>query len=145
VLLFVGLLSVCAAGPRVAGTFELGYEADVESLTTYIAVVVADPDGDDLEPDGGEHVVIRHDLDIRNDLGGWWIEDAAGNRLNLGIGIQVDPGAELRVHAACGTDTETAVSGCLDDEVLDDQGDVLTLRNAAGAEVHRFAYGDASE
>lgn len=38
-----------------------------------------------------------------------------------------------------------AVFACLDEEVLDDDGDVLVLEDSAGEEVARFAYGAAGE
>jgi hypothetical protein len=98
-----------------SGVYDLDDEAVDQLPSAYIATVVADPEGDDLAPGAGEHVVLRNTLDIRNDLGGWWIEDADGNRLDVGIGTQIDPGEELRVHTACGEDTEQAVFNCLED------------------------------
>jgi hypothetical protein len=100
------------------------------------------PEGDDLAEGGGEFVVIEQNADIRVDMGGWYIEDSDGNRLSLGIGRQIDPGAELRVHSSCGESTEAAVYACAETEVLDDEGDVLTLRDSAGGDVATFAYGD---
>ncbi|MFA9446073.1 lamin tail domain-containing protein [Egicoccus sp. AB-alg6-2] len=139
------MVAAACSGGGASGTFDLPDADTARTGSAYIARVVADAEGDDLAEGAGEHVVLRHDLDIRNDLGGWWLEDAQGNRLNVGIGTQIDPGAELRVHTACGENSDEAVFNCLDTEVLDDDGDVLVLRDAAGAEVHRFAYGDAAE
>jgi micrococcal nuclease len=141
-VLWLLLLAGCG-GP--SGVYDLDDDVAGELPSAYIASVVADPDGDDLARGAGEHVVLRHNLDIRNDLGGWWIEDADGNRLNVGIGTQIDPGEGLRVHTACGEDTEHAVSKGLEQEVLDDEGDVLHLRDAAGTEVMRFAYGSEAD
>jgi glycerophosphoryl diester phosphodiesterase len=142
--LVLGLFLVASCGGP-SGVYDLDVEAVDQLRSACIATVVADPEGDDLAPGAGEHVVLREHLDIRNDLGGWWIEDADGNRLNVGIGTQIDPGDELRVHTGCGETTEQAVFNCLEEEVLGDEGDVLTLRDAAGAEVHRFAYGRAAD
>jgi micrococcal nuclease len=139
--LLVAVAVVAGCTSATPGVFEP--EAVDEGATAYIARVVADPEGDDLAEGAGEHVVISHDLEIRNDLGGWWIENADGQRLNLGIGTQIDPGESLQVHTGCGEPDGTAVFNCLDEEVLGDAGDVLVLRDAAGAEVDRFAYGDA--
>lgn len=113
--------------------------------TAYLSRVEPAPQGGDLAEGAGEHVVIAQNADIRVDMGGWYIEDADGNRLALGIGRQIDVGAELRVHSSCGEDTEAAVFSCADEEVLDDDGDVLTLRDSAGGEVAVFAYGDAAD
>jgi hypothetical protein len=140
----LGLLLVAGCGGP-SGVYDLDVAAVDQLPSAYIATVVADPEGDDLTPGAGEHVVLRNTLDIRNDLGGWWVEDADGNRLQVGIGTQIDPGEELRVHTACGEDTAEAVFNCLETEVLGDDGDVLVLRDAAGTEVHRFAYGRAAD
>ncbi len=110
--------------------------------TAYIAAVVAAVDGDDLAVDGGEHVVVASNFDQRTDMGGWALEDADGTRLPLGIGRQLDPGGELRIHTGCGTETDDAVFACLDTEVLDDGGDTVRLLDAAGAEVDAFRYGE---
>lgn len=133
----------CTGQPT--GPYELPSEEASEYATAYLAVVVADPEGDGLERGAGEHVVLRNNWDHRADLGGWSVEDADGNRMNLGIGRQLDPDAELRVHTSCGEDTDEAVFACLDTEMLDDDGDVLRLLDAAGSEVARFAYGNAAE
>ncbi len=144
-LLIIAVLATgCSAGAE-PGTFTLPGGQVGEHATAYIATVVADPAGDDLEPGAGEHVVIRSNFDHRTDMGGWAIEDADGNRLPLGIGRQLDPDAELRVYSSCGEDTDAAVFACLDEPVLDDDGDVVRLLDSGGNEVMRFAYGAAAD
>ncbi|MBW3620293.1 MAG: lamin tail domain-containing protein [Actinobacteria bacterium] len=138
----VALLAACG-GPE-GGPYELPASEAEQYVTAYIAAVVPDAGADDLQAGAGEHVVIRNNWDHRTDMGGWYIEDAAGDRLPLGIGRQIEPQAELRVHTGCGEDSEEAVYACLDEEVLDDDGDELTLRDSAGGEVARFAYGTAA-
>lgn len=113
--------------------------------TAYLARAEPAPDGDDLVDGGGEYVVIANNADIRVDMGGWWIDDTAGNRLNLGIGRQIDVGAELKVYSSCGESTDEAVFACAGVEVLDDDGDVLTLRDSAGTEVAELRYDDGAE
>lgn len=121
-------------------------ESEAEQYpTAYLSRVQPAPEGDDLAEGAGELVVIEQNADIRVDMGGWYIEDADGNRLNLGIGRQIFVGAELRVYSSCGESTDAAVFACSDVEVLDDEGDVLTLRDSAGGEVAVFAYGDEDE
>ncbi|HSK21982.1 MAG TPA: hypothetical protein VK906_02345 [Egicoccus sp.] len=142
-LLAVAVLG-CGGAAGVDGTFVLPDEQVAGHDTAYLAEVVADPtEGDDLDEGAGEHVVIRSNFDHRTDMGGWYVETADGTRLPLGIGRQIDPDAELRVHTGCGEDTDDAVFACLDKEALDDAGGVLTLRDSAGGEVATFAYGDA--
>jgi predicted small lipoprotein YifL len=139
--LSAAVATACGGGRE--GPFELPTSEAAAYPTAYLAVVVADPAGDDLATGEGEHVVVRNNWDHRADLGGWWIEDADGHRLPLGVGRQLDPGAELEVHVACGDDGDEAVFACLDREVLDDDGEVLRLLDAGGGEVARFAYGTA--
>lgn len=110
--------------------------------TAYMSQVEPAPEGDDLAEGAGEFVLIEQNADIRVDMGGWYIEDTDGNRLNLGIGRQIDVGAQVRVYSSCGESTDKAVFACSSVEVLDDAGDVLTLRDSAGDEVAVFAYGD---
>lgn len=138
-------LTAACGGSSTRGTFELPSPDARRYQTAYIAAVVADPDGDDLEWGAGEHVVIRNNWDHRADLGGWWIEDDDGNRLRLGFGRQLDPDAELRVHTPCGEDSDEAVFACLYHEVLNDDTGVLRLVDANGNDVARFGYGTSGE
>lgn len=107
--------------------------------TAYIAEVVVDPPGDAT---GGPYAVIENNWEHREDLGGWWIEDADGDAIHLGIGRQIDPGAELRVYTGCGETTDHAVFACLERQPWDENGDVLRLLDAAGGEVARLEFGD---
>lgn len=139
------LAAGCSNGASTPATYELPSSEAEQYATAYIASVVADAPGDDLEPGAGEHVVVVNNWDLRADLGGWRVEDADGNRLPLGTGRQIEPGGELSVHTSCGEDTETEVFACLDTAVLDDDGDVVRLLDSSGAEVMRFAYGTATD
>lgn len=125
------------------GTFELAADETEEHSTAYIAVVVADPPGDDLATGAGEHLVLRNNATIRIDMGGWWVE-ANGQRLPLGIGRQIDVGTELRLHPGPGETDDDAVFLGLDEEALDGDGGVVVLRDALGGEVMRFRYGNAA-
>lgn len=104
--------------------------------------VTAGAEGDDLAEGAGEYVVISNNARIRTDMGGWYVEDSDGNRLALGIGTQVDEGGHLRLYSSCGETTGDKVFACAEVEVLDDDGDVLTLYDSAGGEVAVFPYGD---
>lgn len=147
-----GTVGLLACGVIVAGCSSAGEDrlvlpdSEAERYpTAYMARVDPAPAGDDLAEGAGEYVVIANNADIRVDMGGWWIEDQDGNRLALGIGRQIDIGAELRVHSSCGESTDTAVFACAEAEALDDDGDLLTLRDSAGGEVAQLGYGNAVE
>jgi hypothetical protein len=133
------------SGSGSAGTFELPEGDAVQYSSAYMSKVVAAPEGEDLAEGGGEYVVISNNASIRTDMGGWYVEDADGSRLPLGIGTQVDEGAQLRLYSSCGENTAEEIFACADSEVLDDAGDTLTLYDSAGGEVASFAYGDAAE
>lgn len=136
------VLAACLAGcSSDEDAFTLPESEAEKYPTAYMSRVEPAPEGDDLAAGDGEFVVIEQNADIRVDMGGWYIEDADGNRLNLGIGRQIDPGAELRVYSSCGESTDEAVFACSEVEVFDDNGDVLMLRDSDGGEVARLAYG----
>lgn len=143
-LLGLPLIALAGCGAE-EDPFTLPEDEAGEYPTAYIARAEPAPEGDDLADGGGEYVVIANNADIRVDMGGWYIDDAAGNRLNLGIGRQIDVGAELRVYSSCGESTDEAVFACSEAAVLDDNGDVLTLRDSAGTEVAKLQYDDRSE
>ena len=142
--MFAAVLALTACGDDGApdGTYRLPASEADEYPTAYVDTVVADPDGDDLAEGGGEHVVIANNATIRIDMGGWWL-DVGGERLPLGIGRQIDVGTELRVHPGRGETNDEAVFVGLDEEVLDDDGGVVMLRDAAGSEVATFRYGNS--
>lgn len=143
-LLAVPLLLLAGCGAE-QDPFSLPEDEADQYPTAYLVRVEPAPDGDDLADGGGEYVVIANNADIRVDMGGWWIDDAAGNRLDLGIGRQIDVGTELRVYSSCGESTDEAVFACAGVEVLDDEGDLLTLRDSAGTEVAELRYDGESE
>lgn len=58
----------------------------------------------------------------------------------LGIGRQIDVGAELRVHPGPGETDDDDVFIGLTEEVLDDAGGSVVLRDSAGTEVAELTY-----
>ena len=142
VVAWTWLVSGCSSGED---PFTLPESEAEQYPTAYLSRVGPAPQGDDLVEGGGEYVVVEQNSDIRIDMGGWYIEDADGNTLPLGIGRQIDVGSELRVYSSCGESSDAAVFACVGTEVLDDAGDTLTLRDSAGGEVAVFPYGDQAE
>lgn len=102
--------------------------------------VVADPSGDDLARNGGEHVTLvsgRNPVDVSR----WTITYEGGATLQVGEGYTMAAGAELDVHTGPGRNRPPRrYFNQLDREVLGDDGGVLILRDRQGREVARREY-----
>ncbi|MFI6520103.1 glycerophosphodiester phosphodiesterase family protein [Spirillospora sp. NPDC050679] len=70
--------------------------------------VVADAAGDDVQPERGEHVVLRNTTARPVRVGGGYLRDQAGNLMRIGADYTVQPGSLLRVYVGPGTNTSTA-------------------------------------
>ena len=89
--------------------------------------VVADVPGDDLTPEVGEHVVLTNTGDRPIDVGGYLLQDAVINRLTVGAGYTLAPGAELRVYTGPGTNTTDRYYNDLGRNVLNNDGDSVAV------------------
>lgn len=89
--------------------------------------VVADVPGDDLTPEVGEHVVLTNTGDHPIDVGGYLLQDAVINRLTIGAGYTLAPGAELRVYTGPGTNTADRYYNDLGRNVLNNDGDSVAV------------------
>ncbi len=65
--------------------------------------VFPDPGGDDVQPETGEHVVLRNTTSRAVAVGGGYLRDQAGNLLTIGAGYTIPPGSLLRVYVGPGT------------------------------------------
>lgn len=92
-----------------------------------IAGAVNDAPGDDLRPEGGEHVVLANTGPRSVDVSGWTIRDAAYNVLTVGEGYVLAPGEQLRVHTGPGTDGPDAWFNDRTSAVLNNGGDSVAL------------------
>ena len=144
-LLAAGVVAGCNAEASGQEEILLPETAAKQYTDAYMARVVPASGEDDLAKGAGEFVVLVNPADFPTAVGGWYIEDADGNRLNLGIGRQIKEGGELLVYSSCGESTDEAVFACAEREVLGDEGDVLTLRDSAGSDAAEFAYGDKAK
>lgn len=89
--------------------------------------VVADVPGDDLTPEVGEHVVLTNTSDRTLDVSGYLLQDAVINRLTVGAGYTLAPGAELRVYTGPGTNTADRYYNDLGRNVLNNDGDSVAV------------------
>ncbi|WP_299168223.1 lamin tail domain-containing protein [uncultured Arthrobacter sp.] len=88
---------------------------------------VNNPAGDDVQPENGEHVVLRNTSTASVDVSGAIIRDAANNILTVGAGYILAPGAELRVYTGPGTDSAEAYYNGGGASVLNNGGDSVAL------------------
>lgn len=88
---------------------------------------VNNPAGNDVQPENGEHVVLRNTSGASIDVSGAIIRDAANNILTVGEGYVLAPGAELRVYTGPGTDSAEAYYNGGSASVLNNGGDSVAL------------------
>jgi micrococcal nuclease len=105
-----------------------------------VAEIHADADGNDHENRNDEYVVFRNVGDERLDLSGWTVADGAGHTYAFPEGTALDPGEELTLRSGSGSDTGSTVYWGADSAVWNNAGDVITVRDASGAVVLRYAY-----
>jgi glycerophosphoryl diester phosphodiesterase len=97
-----------------------------------IAGAVNDPAGNDVQPETGEHVVLRNAAGHNLDVSGYIIRDAANNVLEIGDGYVLAPGAELRVYTGPGTNSADAYYNGGTASVLNNGGDSAPLWSPQG-------------
>ena len=88
---------------------------------------VNNPAGDDVQPENGEHVVLRNSSAASVDVSGAIIRDAANNILTVGEGYVLAPGAELRVYTGPGGNSAEAYYNGGSASVLNNGGDSVAL------------------
>lgn len=89
--------------------------------------VVADVPGSDLQPETGEHVVLTNTSNRTIDVSDYLIQDAVINRLTIGQGYTLAPGATLNVYTGPGTNTEDRYYNDLGRNVLNNDGDSVAV------------------
>ncbi|MGM0928267.1 MAG: glycerophosphodiester phosphodiesterase family protein [Actinomycetota bacterium] len=97
-----------------------------------IAGAVNDPAGNDVQPETGEHVVLRNVTGHNLDVSGYIIRDAANNVLEIGDDYVLAPGAELRVYTGPGTNSADAYYNGGTASVLNNGGDSVALWSPRG-------------
>jgi len=113
---------------------------DSPAAPLQITGVVADPDGDDVQPETGEHLTIHNATSGAVAVDGWYILDAADNRLDGGPGYNIPAGATLRVYTGPGTNTPDRYYNGKGSAVLNNTGDTLRLYASDGTLIDTFAY-----
>ncbi|MPZ72908.1 MAG: PASTA domain-containing protein [Nitriliruptorales bacterium] len=110
-----------------------------QSTGVEVTEVVADPQGNDLQHNGGEYVTLTA-TDPAVDVSGWTIEHTDGGVLEIGNGYRLARGEWVDVHTGDGKDNPRRYFNGLADEVLADEGGELIVRDRTGREVTRYQY-----
>ncbi|NED93714.1 lamin tail domain-containing protein [Phytoactinopolyspora alkaliphila] len=122
------------------GAFIQAVHADPPPPTIEICCVDADVHGADLVSEHGEHVTLTNTGTDTVSVGGFYLVDAASNRLDIGSGYVIPPGGELRVYTGPGTNATTRYYNGRTSNVLNNDGDTLWLYTADDDLVHQYEY-----
>jgi micrococcal nuclease len=99
-----------------------------------------DAEGNDNENLNDEYVVFRNSGEESLDISGWTVSDAADHTYTFPEGTVVEPGSELTLRTGSGSDTEETVYWGAGGAVWNNDGDVVTVRDADGSVVVRKSY-----
>ncbi len=130
---------------RITGDFPQQIDRHLEGQKVFpanngvlISDAVNDVPGSDTTPENGEHVILENTSQRTIDVSSYLIRDAANNKLQIGEGYELAPGAKLRVYSGPGTNSDEAfyVDGA---GVLNNDGDALALWDAKGKLTDLFA------
>ena len=91
-----------------------------------------------------EYIVLGNEGDEALDLGGAVVDFDDGQRYELPDGTVLEPGATLTVRTGVGEDTEDERYAGFRAPVLNNEGDTVRVRNAAGDVIAIKAYGLAA-
>lgn len=92
-----------------------------------VSSIDENPPGSDLQPETGEHVVLTNVSNRTINVSGYLLQDAVINRLTIGEGYTIAPGAELRVYTGPGTNTPDRYYNDLGRNVLNNDGDSIAV------------------
>ena len=119
-------------GPAAAGT--------VGDTPLEVVAINYDAAGNDNENLTGEYVTFRNNGTEPLDISGWTVADDGGHVYTFPDGAVVDPGVEVTLRTGSGTDTATTYYWGESGAVWNNDGDVVTVRNATGSTVIREPY-----
>jgi micrococcal nuclease len=100
----------------------------------------ADAEGNDNENLDDEYLVFENTGSEPLDVSGWTVSDAAGHTYTIPDGVQLVPGARIRLVTGSGTDTESTLYWGETQALWNNGGDTITVRTADGETVLRQSY-----
>lgn len=105
-----------------------------------VAEINYDAAGNDNENRNDEYVTFQNTGTDPLDISGWIVADDGGHAYTFPDETVVDPGAEVTLRTGSGTDTETTYYWGETGAIWNNDGDVVTVRNATGSTVIRESY-----
>jgi len=105
-----------------------------------VVAINYDAAGNDNENLTGEYVTLRNSGTEPLDIAGWTVTDDGGHVYAFPDGAVVGPGVEVTLRTGSGPDTTTTYYWGESGAVWNNDGDVVTVRNATGATVIREPY-----
>lgn len=126
-LIGLGIDMITSDFPAMVVNVEADRPAVPDANGIVVSQINADVPGDDLQPENGEHVVLTNVGKRAVRVGGYVVQDAAINRLVVGAGYLLRPGADLRVYTASGTNTNDRYYNDLGSAVLNNTGESVAL------------------
>jgi glycerophosphoryl diester phosphodiesterase len=113
--------------PESARRTLMGLDPFPSPDSVVVDALVNDVPGDDVQPENGEHVVLRNVRSKPVDVGGWYMRDAAYNLLPIAAGYVIPAGGTLRVYVGPGTNTSDRYYIGRTSAVLNNGGDSIAL------------------
>ena len=136
----LGVDTIITDFPGVLAAVQQGRNPLPNANGIEIATVMADPPGNDVQPENGEYVVLTNTGNAPVDVSGYVLQDAVINRLIVGSGYLLNPGGELRVYTGPGTNTAERYYNNRTTAVLNNTGDSLAVFTPGGIFVDLYAY-----
>ncbi|GAA1355406.1 hypothetical protein GCM10009596_02570 [Arthrobacter rhombi] len=128
----LGVDMVTGDFPAQAVRLQAGQAAFPQAKGLAIVDSVNNPAGDDVQPEKGEHVVVRNTTDKAIDASGIILRDAANNILTVGAGYTIAPHGDLRLYTGPGTNSATKYYNGRTASILNNGGDSVALWDARG-------------
>lgn len=128
----LGVDMVTGDFPQQAVRLQAGQAAFPQAKGLQIADSVNNPAGDDVQPENGEHVLVRNTTNRTIDASGIILRDAANNILTVGPGYRIKPHGELRVYTGPGTNSSQGYYNGHTASILNNGGDSVALWDARG-------------
>ncbi|HEX6023267.1 MAG TPA: glycerophosphodiester phosphodiesterase family protein [Solirubrobacter sp.] len=122
-----GANAVIGNYPESARRALMGMDPFPSRDSVVIDELVNNPPGDDVQPENGEHVVLRNVWKNPVRVGGWYMRDAAYNLLPIAEGYRIPAGGTLRVYVGPGTSTADRLYLGRSAAVLNNGGDSIAL------------------